>query len=191
MSEKLNQQVNSIVERIAKGKQAYDLLLDTIKIEIDGHTIEHWKEKFWFKIPTSNITPAILRDLDMKLMELLQEVSFHSALADARKQMSQHGRDTAFNTKYAELYKAAQEENSKRAPAAMTLDSLARDFNEDLEGAIVHADIATKFWKNILEHLSNCRRLLENASMNLSVELKALNNEHYMDILNKKNGGNY
>jgi hypothetical protein len=34
-----------------------------------------------------------------------------------------------------------------------------------------------------------CRRLVENASMNVSVELKALGHEGLLDAINKKNNG--
>ena len=57
---------------------------------------------------------------------------------------------------------------------------------KDLDSAQTIADIENRFWKDILDHLSTCRKLIENASMNIATELKSMNNEKFLDNINKK-----
>jgi hypothetical protein len=155
-----------------------------LTIHISGQPIDYWIQKFRIKVPTDNLTPAVLRDLDMILLDLHQEATFYLAVTTARAQMLQKGSNSSYYAKYIEILNTYRA-NGKRAPSADTLESMAKIDNEDVEAAATIIDIETKFWKSILDHLAMARRLIENASLNISVELKALNNESLINHINK------
>ncbi|GAG10765.1 unnamed protein product, partial [marine sediment metagenome] len=119
--------------------------------------------------------------------DLNQEATFHHAVASAKVQMIKRGCESQFNDKFWALTQEYKEKG-KKLPAASTLQTLATIQNDDMESAQSLASVETKFWKDILDHLATCRRLIENASLNISVELKALNAQSMLDNLNK-NGG--
>ena len=155
---------------------------------ISGQPMSYWVGRFKLKIPTEDLTPGALKDLAMKIMDLHQEATFMGLLAEAKRQYLQHGNEIAYHTQYMGIYES-YESTGKKKPAAQTLESMAKVSNEDVDIAMMYADIETKFWKNILEHLAMCRRLVENASLNISVELKALSNEGLLDAINRKRNG--
>jgi len=172
MSDQMLERVGSIVEKLTKGQATYDLISQNLKILIHGKSIEDWTKEFKVAMPKEQATPANLRDICIKIMELHQVAVFHYVLAESIKQQMAHGNDTSFYTRYMELYEEAQKSGTKRLPASLTLESMAKTYNQDMEGAMVYAEIAVKFWRSILDHLSECRKLVEQASMNTSVELK-------------------
>lgn len=184
MSEKIQEIINKLVE----GRQLFESAVGKLDPVVSGQPMSHWIERFKLKIQTEQLSPGTLKDLSMKIMDLHQEATFMAALADAKRQYLHHGNEMAYHSQYMGIYESF-ESTGKKKPAASTLESMAKVSNENVDIAMMHADIETKFWKNILEHLAMCRRLVENASMNISVELKALSNEGLIDAINRKRNG--
>jgi len=162
-----------LVKKLLKGKTVHNMFADSMRrqLTISGESMEYWEDKFKISIPTDNLTPALCRDLDMQIMELNQEATFFHAVAAAKAQWLKRGSEAAFNDKF---WTIVQEFKAKgeRVPGQETLKTLASIGNEDVDSAQTIADIECKFWKDILDHLSMCRRLVENASMTISTELK-------------------
>lgn len=179
-----SQQAVELIQRYAKGKEVYKILTDDLQIFISGQPIDYWLAKFRLTVPTDNLTPSLMKELDMKILDLHQEATFYLAVTTARSQMISKGSNSSYYGKYIEILNNYRN-NGKRAPSADTLESLARIDNEDIETAAAIVDVETKFWKYILDHLAMARRLIENASLNISVELKALNNESLVNYINK------
>lgn len=176
------------MEKLAKGRATYDNFFKEHELLISGQPITFWTAKFRVKIPVGDLNPSMLKGLAIELLELNQEASFFLACAQAKSQLIQKNSEMQLSQKFLEIYE--QYKDKGKVPAASILESLAKTSSEDSEYAFVFADIEVKFWKNILEHLNTCRRLIENASLNISVELKATQNEHYIDSLNRsRNGG--
>jgi hypothetical protein len=181
-------QAEALIKGMFKGKEVHDIFTQNFKRQmlISGQSIEHWKEKFKLKIPTDNLTPGMCIDLAMRIMGLSQEATFFHAIAQAKAQMLKRGSDSTYNSKF---WSIVQEHKNKgtRLPAAATLETMARIDNDEIDSAETIANIELKFWKDILDHLNMCRRLIENASLNLSVELKAMNSERLLENMGKKN----
>ena len=183
-------QAEALLTSLLKGKDVHDIFAENFRKQmvVSGKPIDEWREQFKISIPTDNLTPAICVDLDLKIMLLSEEATFFHAVAQAKTQMLKRGSDASYNTKFwaiVEEYKAAQ----KKLPAAATLDTMAKLDNDEVASAETIAAIESKFWKEILDHLGMCRKLIENATINLSVEAKALQNERYIDSLNRKQNG--
>lgn len=180
-------QAETLLKGMFKGQEIYSVFSQNFQrqMTISGQTIEHWQNKFKIHVPTDNLTPSMCMELAMKIMDLSQEATFYHAVAQAKAQMLKRGADSNYNSKF---WFFVQEHKSKgaRLPASATLETMAKINNDEIESAETISNIETKFWKDILDHLNMCRRLIENASLNLSVELKALNNEKLLENINKK-----
>jgi hypothetical protein len=164
-----------VLSRLLKGKDIYEIIAKNMRNQllISGKTPDKWKEEFWITVPTDNLTTQTCKELDMKLMELHQQAVFYHAAAQAKQQMIKRGTEAAYNEKFWAIV-AEHKEKGLRPPAAATLETMARINNDELESAATLADIEQRFWKSILDHLSTCRKLIENATLNISTELKYL-----------------
>jgi len=176
MSESSEQpKADLLLEKLRKGQKVYKCFADGMRkvLLISGHTYDHWYEKFYINIPVDNLTPAMCRGLGMKIMHLHQDATFYYVAAQAKAQCLKRGSESAFNDK---LFAIVEEHKAKggRVPGQDTLRALASVDNEEFDSAHSLADIEMKFWKSMLEHLTQCRRLVENASLTMSTELKYL-----------------
>jgi len=179
-----------LIGKMLKGKTVADMFETNFRSQwtLSGQPISHWEKRFKIKIPSDNLTPQICKELDAKLIELNQEAAFFHAVAQAKSQFLKRGSEANY---YSRFYTIVEDFKSKgaRVPAASTLEVLARINNEELDAAAEYANVETKFWKNILDDLATCRRLVENASLNISVEMKAEANTAMLDRLNNQNNG--
>jgi len=181
------QRADELMGFLLKGSEVHHLFSESMRRQmvISEQPIAYWEARFKMHIPVDNLTPSLCKELDMKLMDLNQEATFHYAVASVKSQMIKRGTDAAFTAKFWQLVTEHKEKNMK-LPAAATLENMAKIDNDELDSASTLAEIETKFWKDILEHLNTCRKLIENASLNISVELKALSNEKMLDKLANK-----
>jgi len=190
MSEKsAKTQADELLLSLLRGKEVHNIFAENLRktLTISGEPVDVWEKRFRMIIPTDNLTPSMCKELGMKIMDLHQEATFFYAVSLAKSQMIKRGTESSFNSKFWAIYQE-HKQTSKKIPAAATLENLARIENEDIEAATSIAEVELKFWKNILDHLSTCRKIIENASLNISVELKALSNEKYMDHINRYKG---
>lgn len=180
-------QAENLLKGLFKGKEVHDIFTQNFQRQmlISGKPIDHWQEKFKIKVPTDNLTPALCMELAMKIMDLSQEATFFHAIAQAKSQMLKRGSDSTYNNKF---WAIVQEHKNKgtRIPAATTLETMARINNDEIESAETIANIELKFWKDVIDHLNMCRKLIENASLNISVEIKAMNHEKFIENMGKK-----
>lgn len=183
-------QADKMFQALIKGKEVHRQFEESMKREftISGHTIDYWHDKFRVQIPNSNINPAEIQKLAVKIMELVQEAGFYNALAQAKSQSIKRGTETSYLTKFNALV-AEYKQKGGRLPSADTLDKLAKLDNIEVDSALSIADIEVKFWKDILLRLETYRRLLENAAMVMSTELKYLNTGMVLDRVERKNNG--
>ena len=178
-----------LLDKLMTGKQVHQIFAESMKEQllINGKPMSHWEKHFKITIPTDSLNPGMCKMLSMRLMNLNQEAAFFQACATAKAQIIKRGTSAAYNDKFNTIIQQYKSER-KKLPAAATLETMARINNEDLDSAQTIADIESKFWKDILDHLSTCRKLIENASMNIATELKSLNNDKYLDNINRKVG---
>ena len=151
---------------------------------INGKKMSEWVEEFRVTIPTDNLTPAIIQELGLKVMELHQKAAFHHAAAQALAQFIKRGGELSYLNKFNELVNEHKAKGEK-LPAAATLEAIAKAGTEDEESAAFRADIATRFWKLILEHLATCRKILETASYSVNSELRLEQQQNYIERMGR------
>lgn len=184
-------QAEQLLNSLLSGKKVHELFAEGIKrqLPISGKSIDFWEGKFRIHIPTDNLTPTLCKEISMKLVDLHQEATFHYAVATAKQQMIKRGSESSYLTQFSAIVEEYREKG-KKLPAADTLKTLSSIPNEDIDSAASIADVEVRFWKSILEHLHTCRKLIESASMNIAVELKATRNDEAIEkMANNVNGG--
>lgn len=180
-------QAEALLKGMFKGQEIHNVFTQNFKrqMTISGQSIDHWQNKFKIKVPVDNLTPSLCMELAMKIMDLSQEAAFYHAVAQAKSQMLKRGSDSTYTNRFWMIVQDHKQKNM-RLPASATLETMAKVDTDEIESAETISAIETKFWKDILDHLNMCRRLIENTSLNLSVELKAMNNEKFLENINKK-----
>lgn len=164
---------DALLEKLLKGKEIHDLFAGNMRrhLLINNKTIDQWEDRFKIHIKTDDLTPQVCKQIDLLLMELHQEASFYFAVASAKVQMIKRGGDSTYRDRFFAITEDYRSRGVK-LPAAATLETLAKVENDDLESAQAIAEIEKGFWSDILNHLSTCRKLVENATFNSSVEAK-------------------
>ena len=169
----------ALLEKLLKGKIIHDKFAKDMreKFLINGRTIDTWETRFKITINTDNLTPPICRQFDLLLLELNQEAAFYHAVASMKLQMLKRGHDSAFRDKYFALVQEYEAKMSGKGklPAAATLENLAKVETDNVESAQSVAEVEEQFWSDIMDHLTTCRKIIENATLNNNVEAKLLN----------------
>jgi len=175
-----------LVNQLRKGKRLYDEFGKELytQYKINGKLLHEWKEYFKLYLPPDANTQT-LREVDSRLMGLHQEASFFKGCCNAKLQAAKANNMDAYRQRYTELV-AEYKSQGKKLPAKDTLSALAEHTTADWKNVTMHAEIEFDFWKEILNDLTNCRRLVENMTLNISVEAKALQNEKYIDAIASK-----
>lgn len=176
----------AIIKQLYKGKKIHDAFADNFRKQylIAGKLMKDWKEHFKIALPP-DLNPQLAQSIDAKLMEYHQEACFYKAEAEARLAAFRSARDKKYREAFTTLtmeYKNA----GQKIPAKDTLGTLAEQSIADINEGLIHAEIEVSFFKEILGDLDNSRKLLESAVISISVEAKALQNERYLDALNRK-----
>lgn len=179
-------EAKELIDQLRKGKKLHEEFSKNFNslYKIAGKLMSEWKQYFKVKIP-SDLNPQTCLSIGSKIIGFYQEASFLKAEAEARLAAYKSATDDKYRTRYAELvteYKA----ESKKIPAKDTLAELASYDIGDIKNALVHSEIELAFWKEMLNNLNHARKTIENATIGLGIEAKALQSEKYIDSLNKK-----
>lgn len=179
IEETLKCQTEEVLEQLKKGKALHDSFAKQFNEEylVAGKLMTEWRDHFKLQIPP-DLNPKVCQDLAVKLMELHQEASFLKAVCDARMRACLGASNIRYRSEFTELV-AEYRQRKEKLPAKDTLAQLAERKVGDMKDAVAHAEIELSFWKEILNDLSNCRKLLENATINISVEMKTLQFHSY------------
>jgi hypothetical protein len=175
-----------LIEQLRQSKKLHDQFAHQFKnqYKIAGKLMADWRDYFKIQLP-QDLNPQSCQILGMKLLELHQEASFMKAEAEARVSAYRSASDDQYRKKFGKLveeYKAP----GKKLPSKDTLCALAELDMGNVKNALVHAEIELDFWDEVLDDLSNSRKLIETSTINISVEAKALQHERYLDRLNTK-----
>lgn len=174
-----------ILLQLEKSKTEYDQLHKTANssYHIAGKTILEWRNYFKIDLPPDATTQTI-QSIDSKLVRLYQEAYDYKTSAVTCVRGIKSERAASFRLRYAELVQKYEDKGGK-LPAKDTLTALAEAATADSDEMLMHAEMALEFWKDTLTRLSSCRKLVQDVTINLSVEAKALNNEKYLNAINK------
>jgi hypothetical protein len=162
----------TLLNNLKKGKETHDIFAKNFRelYKVSGKTVKEWESYYKISVP-ENPDPQICKMLDMKIMGLYQEAAFLHTEASARVQALKKGSDTEYRARYTALVQE-YESSGKKLPARGTLEDLVRSETDNIESALINAEIQKEFWSNIMDHLNMCRRLLENATINSGIEAK-------------------
>jgi hypothetical protein len=165
-------QADQMINNLRRGKSIYDIFADQVKtrIVIQGKTMEQWKEYFNMDIPESPSTEDC-KVMDMQLMHMHQEAAFLKTMSEASLMLGKKSYDTDYRKKFTSLvqeYKA----DKKKLPAKDTLETLAKAELDDIESGLAYAELGVRLWKDMLSDLDYKRKIIENATINNSVEAK-------------------
>ncbi|MHA1692562.1 MAG: hypothetical protein ACTSU7_13140 [Candidatus Heimdallarchaeaceae archaeon] len=182
------EEVNKILAYLDRGKIVHELFKKGMRenLTISGQTLDFWESKYKMRIQSDNLTPIKIVELSMKLLEFNEEVSFHFASSTAKSQMIRTGTSAAYVAEFARIT-AEYKEKGGRLPGQETLKTMATISSQEVVSASAIAEIEVKFWKSILEHLTTCRKLLDNASINIAVDNKARANDKAMEAFANRN----
>jgi len=182
------QTATGILEQLNKGKGLHDHFAKQFRegYFIAGKLIADWKQRFQIEIPP-DLNPQTCKELDLKILELHQEASFLKAEVDARLAAYRNTNNDRYREKFTALVTEYKNKGDK-LPAKDTLAALAEHAVGNIKNAMVHAEIELAFWKEILNDLANSRKLIDNITINLSVEAKALQHERALDRLGSQYG---
>lgn len=178
-----SQITTDLINELRKGKKTYDEFGQAVTglYQISGKTMNQWKKHFSIKLPPDP-NPKILGELDSLLMDLHHEATFYKAKSNLKLQTAKDRYAAKYRKEYAKLVFTYQSQKAK-LPARDTLSTLVEDEASDLKEVITHAEIELDFWKEILNDLTHCRRLIENVTLNISVETKAMMNTKFIDAM--------
>lgn len=166
------EKAEELLTSIKKSKSVYDAFAVSFRTryQISGHTIEEWEKEYKVVVP-EDLNPQQCKQFDIRLMGMHQEISFFRAAARAILQALSKGSETQYRSKFSALV-AEYKQRGEKLPAAATLESLARIDLDDVDGALMAANIANNFWEDILKHLDYCRKLVESIAMSNGIQAK-------------------
>jgi hypothetical protein len=180
---------DAMIKRLVGGREVYDLMKADFEQNflISGKPMSEWVEEFRVTIPTDNLTPQMIQEIGLQVMELHQKAAFHHAAAQALTQFIKRGGELSYYHKFNSLVEDHKTKNEK-LPAAATLEAMAKADTGDEESAVFRSDVGTRFWKLILEHLATCRKILETASYSVNNELRLEQQQNYIERMGSRNG---
>jgi hypothetical protein len=192
MPESPKQQAEKIFSQILKGKEVSEHFDQYFKrqVTVSGQSIEHWNEHFKVDFPQA-LELSQAQAIAARLMALHQEASFYFSIAQAKVALMKRGSDSNYLARFAAIVEE-QKAKGGRLPSAQTLENLAKIDGDAAASAYTLVEVEMKFWKEKLSNLETSRKLLENATMSISTELKYLHTESGLDSAERRqNNGGY
>jgi hypothetical protein len=177
---------NKMIERLKLSKELYQEYSKQFSERycIQGKSMGDWRRYFQIQVPP-DLNPRTAQHLALRLMELYQEASGYKTDAELRLHSAQSTTKSMTRDKYNALL-IEYKNSASKIPAAATLNTQAEaSCGKELD-SLIHIEIELTFWKGILNSLQECRKLVETATWNLSVEAKAIGHEGRMDSLGKE-----
>ena len=175
------------LNKFRNSKKAYSEFSKTFDNNylIIGKTLKEWKEYFNINIPP-DAGPVRLQEIGARLSGLYHEASLLKAGSEIKARILKSNSEAIIREKLALLITEHKEKGWK-IPARDILNSLAQESAEDEFDTCIHSEIAVMFWKTIIDDLKYSKSIIENATTNIAVESKALQNERFIDSINRRN----
>ena len=165
----------NLLASIKRGKELFDVVASDLKRDflIGGKTMEQWRKQFAVVKPSTDANPAVCKDLAMQLMTLYEEASFRYSQALAYEQMAAAAAEDSYKSNRRQIV-SDYADAGKKLPGAEALDHLVNSKEEVADARAVASigQVHKDFFKQILDRLSNTRKLLENISINNAVQAK-------------------
>ena len=171
--------IKQIISNLRKNKQLEQEFHDKIlsSYGINGKSMSSWQDYVKVKLPP-DANPSQCREALIDVIALTDEISRY--LRDARvveamaKTTYEREFDDAFAACYEEAVKTQQQEGGKRLPAKDTLERLADAQAKELKYGLHHAQVATMYFREILNKLNAQREDIKSILIALGIEQKAV-----------------
>ena len=187
IKEKDNQELaQDMVDRLEISRDLYQKFAKTFssRYYVDDKSLDEWRRYFRVDVP-SDLNPEMARHLSMRLMELYQEACYFKTQAEMKLHYANSSNKSRYREKFNDLL-VGYKMGDKRIPSRETINTEAEaHIGKELD-SVAHIEIELSFWKGILASLQECRKLVETATWNLSVEAKAIGYEARTEGMNKK-----
>lgn len=177
---------NLMIDRLKLSKELYQEYTKQFSERycVQGRPLGEWRRYFQIHVPP-DLNPRTAQHLALRLMELYQEASNYKTEAELRLHSAQSTAKSMTRDKYNALL-VEYKSNGGKVPAAATISTEAEAaYGKELD-SLIHIEIELIFWKGILNSLQECRKLVETATWNLSVEAKAIGHEAKIDSLGRE-----
>jgi hypothetical protein len=157
---------------VVEGKAIADIFGDCIRNQymIGGKSIGAWEAHFSIKFP-ENPDVSQCRTLASKCALLFHEASFYYAVSEAMVEALTSGHTKKFSDLYSAKV-ADLKRSGAKLPSADTIKEIINAMTSDTASALNNAKMQMKFWKRILESLSEVRKNIEIATWSNSTEQK-------------------
>jgi hypothetical protein len=155
---------------------------------VSGKTVKQWKEELWIIVPIDALNPQLCMETNLAIMKAESIAFYEHAKAVMRAQILDKQASSAY-------YRAVDhivtdfKGSDKRIPGAATLETMAEVASEVYKKVAIEGDNELKFWKNILDHLQFCKKIMEQAGFNIHSEIKSEGNGRYLETLGRNYGG--
>lgn len=153
---------------------------------IGGQRIAEWAAHFKIARPTPGFSPQECIIYGSKIMDLYHEASFHLSAAKGRLFLLKRRSASSTDLTVVDLVNNPPE--NRRLPNKEVILATAAVMNVDIDTAVILAELEVQFWKDTIDYLNTMRRLVETISLNLSVELKALQMDNITERIAQKTG---
>jgi len=158
-----------------RGGETYEKLTREFlsSFEFFGKTLDAWASEMMLEKPSEKLDLCAIRTLELEMIEKLEKASNYLSVATAMLQAIEGGNEIKkkrLTTAIVEGYKTQR----ARRPAASVIESMADSQLEDTAAACIAAKIIKQFWKQRLDTLLHNQKILEQISINLSVEMKMI-----------------
>lgn len=156
---------------------------------ISGKTVKEWRDELWIIVPSADLNPQICLELNMAIARAEGIAAYEHAKAEMRSQILDSQASSAYDHSLEKIvsdYKGSDQ----RVPGSATLATMAEVASELYKKIAIEGNNELKFWKNILNHLTFCKHIIEQAGFNLNSALKSDTNERLLENLGRRYGGN-
>jgi len=144
---------------------------------IGDKNMENWDQEIAIRIP-NDANPQQCREILVQIDNCTEKVSRYHRRAKVAEATMRAAYEEEFDNAFEQCYKEAlstqKESGAKKLPAKDTLTALADKRAEDTKRALHHAQIATMFFKQVLDKLNSQREDIKSILISLGIEAKAL-----------------
>jgi hypothetical protein len=172
MEQSPRDKAEELFSSVVEGKAIADIFGDCIRNQymIAGKSIGAWEVHFKIKFP-ENPDVSQCRELASKCASLFHEASFYYAVSEAMVEALTSGHTKKFSDLYSAKV-ADLKRTGAKLPSADTIKEIINALTSDTATALNNAKMQMKFWKRILESLSEVRKNVEIATWSNSTEQK-------------------
>ena len=163
-----------IVETIMEGAQVYSNISSTFiqSFMFYDKTLYEWASELMITIPSAKeLDPNKFREVMIKLAQNVQIANNYYSVSCTIEDAISGGNSIKKSDVIAAIVQRYASKGAKR-PAATVIDQMAESYMSGTISAKVSSKMVKNFWKQRIDMLLEVRKIMEQISMSLHVEMK-------------------